>query len=105
MNQWLVFIGINALFVALCVPLIRKEVSMNSVYGFRLPSAMKSDEAWYRVNAFGGKVMATTSVLSIVGLASLRIIGVGEPLFYLSLFVLPIVFTVIAVLIYSNRQA
>ena len=105
MNQWFVFVGVNALFLVLCIPLIRREVPMNSVYGFRIPSAMKSDKAWYRVNAFGGKVLAITSSLSIFGLVTLRISGVIEPSLYLSLFVLPVVFTVITTLIYSNRQA
>lgn len=105
MNQWIIFIAIDALFVALCIPLIRREVPINSLYGFRLPVAMKSEEVWYRVNSFGGKVMAVTSCLSVLGLIALRVTGQNDPLLYLSLFVLPIVFTVVATLVYANRQA
>jgi len=105
LNQWIIFIAINVVLAALCIPLVRREVPMNSVYGFRLPSAMKSDEAWYRVNALGGKIMMGTSCLSIIGLIVLKVAGADEPLLYLSLFVLPIVFTVLFILIYANRPA
>ena len=105
MNQWIIFIAINVLFAALCIPLIRKEVPINSIYGFRFPVVMKSEEAWYRVNSFGGKVLAVTSCLSIAGLVALRIAGQTDALLYLSLFVLPIMFTVITTLVYANRQA
>lgn len=105
MNQWMVFIAINALLAALCIPLIRREVPINSIYGFRLPAAMKSEGAWYRVNSFGGKILAVTSCLSIAGLVALRIAGQMDSHLYLSVFVLPIVFTVVATLAYANRQA
>ncbi|GLH71496.1 hypothetical protein GETHPA_30300 [Geothrix rubra] len=105
MNQWIIFIAINALFAALCIPLIRREVPINSIYGFRFPVAMKSEEAWYRVNSFGGKVLAITSCLSIAGLVTLRIAGQNDTHLYLSVFVFPIVFTSVATLVYANRQA
>lgn len=105
MNQLIVFIALNVIFIALCIPLIRREVPMNSIYGFRLPAAMKSDEAWYRVNALGGRVMVGASCVSILGLITLKIFGADEPLLYVSIFVLPILITLVFILIYTNRQA
>lgn len=105
MPQWTVLVAINVLFAALCIPLIRREVPINSIYGFRFPVAMKSEEAWYRVNSFGGKSLAVTSCLSSAGLVVLRIAGQNGSHLYLSVFVLPIVFTVVATMVYANRQA
>jgi len=104
-NQMFVFIAINVLLVFISIPPIRRELPMNSAYGFRFPAAMKSEEAWYRINAFGGKVFAASSCLSILGLIGLRLIQVVEPLLYISMFAIPLVFSTILIMIYSNRQA
>jgi len=37
-------------------PLSTRRVGMNHWYGFRFPQAYYSEEAWYDINAYGGKM-------------------------------------------------
>ncbi len=48
--------GIGLLTTALAIPLILRKVPMNRYYGIRIPKAFTSDENWYDINAYGGKV-------------------------------------------------
>jgi hypothetical protein len=38
-------------------PLIKGNVKMNYWYGVRFPQSFYSDESWYKINAYGGKVL------------------------------------------------
>jgi len=52
------------------VPLALRKVPMNKYYGFRTLAAFKSDQAWYDINAYGGRQLAWWSlVLIAAGLA------------------------------------
>jgi uncharacterized membrane protein len=55
-------IGIALLIAGLSVPLILRKVPMNSVYGVRFPQSFKSDEAWYEINAYGGKALLLATI-------------------------------------------
>ena len=50
-----VFAGIGIASIAVSVPLILRRVPMNRWYGVRTRRAFASDEAWYEINAFGGR--------------------------------------------------
>ncbi len=50
-------IGCGLLFMLLCIPLMRRTIPMNHVYGFRIPKAFRSDEDWYAINAYGGRAL------------------------------------------------
>lgn len=46
-----VVIGATALvFIGLSVPLIRRRVRPNRLYGFRTPSTLRNETLWYEVN-------------------------------------------------------
>ena len=57
---------------ALCIPLYRQRIPRNGWYGFRIPTSMESDEAWYAVNRYGARVMmqwcAPLGILGLIGL-------------------------------------
>jgi uncharacterized membrane protein len=60
------------LFILLSMPLVLGKVKMNHLYGIRISKAFKSDENWYRINRYGGKVLiAAGFVLIIAGTAEL----------------------------------
>ena len=71
---WL--LGVNLLTAvimgAVALPMIRRRVPMNYVYGARFPKAFKSDDLWYRINEHAGRVIMRWSVvialLTMVGL-------------------------------------
>ena len=50
-----VFSGI--VFIAFSIPLVKRRVKMNYLYGFRIPKAFESEENWYGINEYGAKQM------------------------------------------------
>lgn len=56
-----VALGLIILLVAL--PPLFKLVPMNRFYGFRIPQAFESEEAWYRINQEGARRLVPWSVL------------------------------------------
>ncbi len=61
----LVIWSVGILLCALSLPLWLKLVPRNSIYGFRLPSTLISDERWYAVNAHFGKGLFAWSLMII----------------------------------------
>lgn len=49
--------GIGLATTAMAIPLILRKVPMNRYYGIRIPKAFQSDDNWYDINAYGGKVL------------------------------------------------
>ena len=49
-----------------CLPLIYRKVPMNHLYGIRIPLAFVSNERWYAINEYGGRLLARWSCLSIL---------------------------------------
>lgn len=45
------------LTIALARPLIKGRVKMNPWYGVRIPTAFTSDENWYELNRYGGRLL------------------------------------------------
>ncbi len=43
--------------VAAAVPLIQKRVKMNHWYGVRIPASFASEEAWFDINRYGGRLL------------------------------------------------
>ncbi len=56
------------LLAGLCIPLARGKVPPNRFYGIRTKAAFVSQENWYRINKFGGKVFFGVSIIiALVG--------------------------------------
>ena len=47
------------------LPLIRRKVPMNDLYGIRIRAAFESEQRWYDINAYGGRQFAAWSWLPI----------------------------------------
>jgi hypothetical protein len=63
--------GIGLLTTAMAIPLILRKIPMNRYYGIRIPKAFKSDENWYDINAYGGKVLLVYGVfLTLFGITA-----------------------------------
>jgi uncharacterized membrane protein len=45
------------LTIALARPLIQRKVKPNALYGVRIPAAFTSEEAWYELNEYGGRLL------------------------------------------------
>lgn len=48
------------------IPLIRRKVPMNFYYGVRIPAAFESDEHWYDINEYGGRLFLLWGVLIVL---------------------------------------
>ncbi|MEO5815784.1 MAG: SdpI family protein [Gemmatimonadaceae bacterium] len=58
--------GVGLVTTALSIPLVLRRVPMNALYGVRLPQSFKSDELWYDINAYGGRLLLTLGILLTV---------------------------------------
>ena len=45
------------LAIAAAVPLMRGAVKMNAWYGVRIPAAFESEESWFDLNRYGGRLL------------------------------------------------
>ena len=57
------YLSLYGLLMVAGLPLVFQLVPPNRWYGFRLPGAMVSPEAWYQINALGGKMLIGSMVL------------------------------------------
>lgn len=60
--------------IAASLPLIRRKIKMNSSYGIKIPAAYESEQRWFDINAYGGRLFLYWGVMIVVvGLAGLII--------------------------------
>jgi len=52
--------------IAISVPLILRKVKMNHWYGVRIPAAFESEEAWFDINRYGGRLLLLWGVAMAV---------------------------------------
>lgn len=52
--------------IGLAIPLIRGKIPMNDTYGVRIPKSFTSEENWYKINAFGSKIMIVLFSLPLI---------------------------------------
>lgn len=51
------YLILSLLMVVISVPLIRRMVKPNYVYGFRIRQTLADLDTWYAVNAYGGRML------------------------------------------------
>jgi hypothetical protein len=62
-----VFEATALLFIALGIPLWRRKVRPNGLYGYRTPTTLKNERIWYEVNAgTGGDLIGIGAVLALL---------------------------------------
>ncbi len=62
----IILIVVGAVFVALAYPLRVGRVKMNRLYGMRFPQSYYSEESWYKINAYGGRLLLIWAILVMV---------------------------------------
>ncbi len=73
MNPLAIVYSIFALvIIGLSVPLIKKKIKMNQGYGIRIAEAFKSEERWFEINQYGGRLLLlwgiVIAITAVVGL-------------------------------------
>jgi hypothetical protein len=75
MNPIAIIHLVAGLFViGLALPLVKRKIRMNQWYGVRIQESFKSEERWFEINQYGGRLMVWWGV----GLAIIA--GIGLPL-------------------------
>lgn len=104
------FIGLTNIFVGLlitilCIPLVKRKIKMNGWYGMRIPKSFKSEENWYKINEYGGKLFIYWSIpILLIGIISLFLPALGEKeITILSLAPLLVILPTIQLLVYSRK--
>lgn len=60
------YIFVGLLLIVLSIPLISSKVSRNALYGVRIGKSFESDENWYAINKYGGKVLIVVGIITAV---------------------------------------
>lgn len=62
----IVHIVTAVILILISIPLVQGKVSMNKVYGIRFKKSYESEEAWKKINEYGGKHLISWSILLLV---------------------------------------
>ena len=46
----------GVLIIGISIPLVKRKIKMNRFYGFRIKKTFESDDIWYDLNAYAGKL-------------------------------------------------
>ena len=99
-----VLIGLGAVLVAVSVPLIARMVPMNRWYGVRTRKAFASEDNWYELNAYGGKLLAVYGgFLVVVGAIGFGVVPDPTSLWSPVFMVVPILLIFVVLLLINAR--
>jgi uncharacterized membrane protein len=60
------YVGSGLLLVVLAVPLIRRKVPPNGLYGFRVRQTLEHPEIWYPANEYAGRRLAWSGLITSI---------------------------------------
>ena len=72
------FSAVGLLFIGLAVPLIRRRVKPNQLYGIRVNATFADEWVWYEANARSGRDLAILGALQLVIAVSLSLLPTKE---------------------------
>jgi len=106
-----IILGISHIFVGfliilICIPLVRRDISMNKIYGIRFKKSFESEENWYKSNAYGGKQLIIWSIpLILFGVVTFFLPLKGNEFRILLVACAPLIFLVpvVTTYIYSRK--
>ena len=75
--------------IGLSIPMMRGRVSPNKWYGFRNGATLENLDIWYPANAYAGKLLCVTGVITTVAaVACAFILGISEDAYALAVTVI-----------------
>jgi uncharacterized membrane protein len=81
----LLFAATGFLFILLSIPLIRRRVPPNGLYGLRVPATFANEWVWYEANARSGRDLLRAGIIVLVLSLVLPLTGVDERVYALSM--------------------
>lgn len=97
---------VGLLIIVLSIPLTKRKIKMNRWYGVKIPKSFESDDNWYKINEYGGKIFIYWSIpIVLIGIISLFLPPLRDKgIIILSLVPLLVLLrTTIQLLIYSKK--
>ena len=74
----LLYCAAGILLALLSIPLMRRKIPPNGLYGFRTPKTIDNPELWYVVNQFSAKRMFWTAIAFLIAALVLYFLpGIG----------------------------
>ena len=65
----------NGLLMAVAgLPLLRRKIGPNRLYGFRVARTLNDPAVWYEANAFAGRCLVWTGLATVVGTIGLVLV-------------------------------
>ena len=78
------YIPMGVLFVAIGVPLMRRKIAPNSLYGFRVRRTLEDPEVWYDANEFTGRCLIWLGIGLILSSLALYFVPDISPVAYVT---------------------
>jgi len=75
-------VATGLLNAALAVPLMRRKVGLNSLYGFRVRRTLADPTVWYEANAFAGRCMFRSGIGTSIACLALYFVPAIGPVSY-----------------------
>lgn len=102
----ILYTAVGVLFIGLAVPLIKRRIPPNQLYGFRTAATLASEEVWYAANEYSGRQLRLLGAVILAAIPLLLLLQVEEILFTIIMTVLllgGVAVTVIHSFIYLHR--
>ena len=76
------FIAVGLLYIGLALPLMRRRVKPNRLYGLRVPATFADEWVWYEANAQTGRDLLYAGIAQIVVATLFALISdISDPLY------------------------
>lgn len=56
---------VGLMTIAVSLPLIKRKIKMNRWYGIRIPAAFASEQRWFEINEYGGRLLLRCGFLIV----------------------------------------
>src|SRR5205823_5291492 len=69
--------GASLIMVVLAIPLMRKRIAPNALYGLRVPATFADEWVWYEANARSGRDLLCLGLTLLVMAIAIPVMGLG----------------------------
>jgi uncharacterized membrane protein len=74
----ILLIGTGLVMAIIAYPLVKRKIKMNHMYGVRFPQSFYSEESWYKINEYGGKLLMIWGILIAIAGICLMFIRIED---------------------------
>jgi len=54
------------LLIAIAVPMVKRKVPRNPIYGFRTRKTLSRDDIWYKANEYSGRTLIVVGIVTVL---------------------------------------